>query len=620
MLGWIGKLFSSPARAEHDAATAASPPDASRRQAEACKDRGNAHLANGELDAALACYRQAVDIDPGYAEGHNNLGAALLQQGRNDEAIACCRRALALKPDLVQPHVNLGNAYKNQGRKDQAIACFHAALSRNADLPEVHNNLGLLLLERGRLDDALVCFGKALALAPDLAPAHNNMGMAAADQGRLDDAYVHYQKALVLRPDYAEAMSNFLLTTQYDASYSPLAIYEEHLRFGERFETPRRNAWPRHDNDRAPGRRLKIGFVSGDFRAHPVGYFMENVLAHLDPRALDVSLYPTSPEADELTRRLRDGGVCWRPLHGLSDDDAARRIGADGIDILVDLSGHTADNRLLVFARKPAPIQVSWLYFSTTGLQSMDYLLCDRHVMPPTAEAFLTEAPWRLPDSYLCFTPPREDVAIGELPARQNGHVTFGCFNNLTKANEAVVRCWAQILRTVADSRLFLKSRQLNDAATRSAVVGRFGAQGIDAGRLILEGSSPRVDYLASYNRVDIALDPFPFPGGTTTVEALWMGVPVLSRAGDRFISRAGESILRTAGLPDWIARDDADYVAKAASFAAAAENLAQLRSTLRPRFLASPLCDAPRFARNLEAAFRGMWKAYVEGDRAPPA
>jgi predicted O-linked N-acetylglucosamine transferase (SPINDLY family) len=298
----------------------------------------------------------------------------------------------------------------------------------------------------------------------------------------------------------------------------------------------------------------------------------------------------------------------------MNDQQAAARIRDDRIDLLLDLSGHMNFNRLPLFAWRPAPVQASWLgYFASTGLPAMDYLLGDPHVLPPDAQTYYTERLWRLPDSYLCFTPPAERVDIGPLPLATQGHITFGCFNHLMKMNDRVVDVWARILHGVPHSRLFLKAKQLDDAPTRETTLARFAAHGIEASRLTLEGRSPRAEYFAAYNRIDIALSPFPYPGGTTSVEGLWMGVPVLCRRGDRFLSNICTSMLHSAGLADWIAQDNDDYVAKAVAFAADAPRLAALRSSLRSTVLASPLCDAARYARHLEAALEAMWRDGIE-------
>lgn len=683
MLNPFGALLSKRREAGKAAGEASS-----AEAAEACKTRGNEHMARGKLAMAASCYRQAIALHAGYAEAHNNLGLVFMQQGKLDEAKAAFEQALLLRPDLAQAHLNRGNVFQAQGRVAEALASFHAAIAADPDLPETHNslgaalqaqgraaealacyqtsirlrpsfaeahyNLGDLLLDQGQLDDALTCFERAVTLKPDFVDAYNSLGIVQRDLGRLDQASVCFERAIALRPEfpaahtnlgtlaldrgdreaayacfrraldidprYADAYSNLLFAAQYDPGYTSARLHAEHLEFGRRFEDPLRSRWPSHELSPDLGRRLRIGFVSGDLRAHPVGYFMENVLANLDRQVLDVTLYPTLSRSDALSRRLQDLGVAWHPLFGLSDDQAARRIAGDGIDILVDLSGHTAGNRLLVFARKPAPVQVSWLYFSTTGLQAIDFLLCDRHVVPPDEARHFVEQPWYLPDSYLCFTPPTDDVPIAPPPALRNGYVTFGCFNNLVKINDAVVALWAQVLSAVPEARLLLKAGQLKDLSVQQAMCRRFAAHGIDPDRLTLEGPSSRAHYLSAYNRIDIALDPFPFPGGTTTVESLWMSVPVLTRRGDRFIAHAGESILHTVGLPDWIAADDGDYVAKARHFAGAPQELARLRTNLRAQFLSSPLCDAQRFARGLEQAFYGMWAECAYSAEAPPA
>jgi protein O-GlcNAc transferase len=355
--------------------------------------------------------------------------------------------------------------------------------------------------------------------------------------------------------------------------------------------------------------RLRVGLVSGDLRSHPVGYFVAALLAHHDPARVEFRVYATNDLADKLTARLRPFAAAWTSLNRMSDDEAARRIRADGVHVLLDLSGHTADNRLPIFGRRPAPVQASWLgYFASTGMAQMDYLLADRFVVPAGEEGHFSERVWRLPDCYLCFTPPDDAPAVGPLPALATGRVTFGCFNNLSKLNERVIALWARVLAAVPGSRLLLKTYQLADAGIRAATAQRFAAAGVAADRLLLEGPSSRAGYLAAYGRVDLALDPFPFPGGTTTVEGYWMGVPTLTRRGDRFISHAGESFAHNTGLADWIADDDSAYVAKAAAFASDLDRLAALRAGLRERARAAPTFDAARYARHFEDALWGMW------------
>lgn len=352
--------------------------------------------------------------------------------------------------------------------------------------------------------------------------------------------------------------------------------------------------------------------VSGDLNNHPVGYFLENLLAHLDRSRVEIIAYPTSTEADELTARIKPFFSAWKPLFALNDSAAANLIHADGIHVLLDLSGHTGHNRLPVFAWKPAPVQASWLgYWASTGVAEMDYMLADPYVAPQGEENKFVESLWRLPENYLCFSEPAHNIAVAPLPALTSGCITFGCFNKVDKMNDAVVALWAQLIKAVPGSRLFLKTPQLNDSALCNTTRQRFYEHGIEPERLVLEGGSPRAKLLETYNRVDIALDPFPYTGGATSAESLWMGVPVITHKGEDFLSRIGESICSNAGLADWIAADDEDYVTKAVLHASDLRRLATLRAGLRQQVLASPLFDAPRFARNFEAALWGMWQTW---------
>jgi protein O-GlcNAc transferase len=605
---------------------------------------GAALKALGRTDEAVASYRRAIALAPDYAEAHSNLGVALRELGQLDEAIASYRAALVHRPDVAEIHANLANtlcdrgfldeaitcylqaielrpriaalhnylgrAYKNNHQPDAAIASYAQAVALQPDYAEAYSNLGNAQLKQGRVEEAIASYRRALELEPGLAEVHSNLGIALKDCGRLDEAIDCFRRTVELKPDYIEGYTNYLVTAQYGPDYSPAQLLADHRAFGDRFEGPWRDRWPRH----APRatQRVRVGFVSGDFCEHPVGFFLEGTLGWLDREALDIVLYPTVHKTDDLTRRLQAMGFPWRPLAGLSDEQAAQRIAADGIDILVDLSGHTADHRLQLFARKPAPIQVAWLgYWATTGLQAMDYILCDPYAIPADEADHFVEQPWYLPETRLCFTPPADAILPGPLPALDNGYVTFGCFNNLTKMTGPVVELWARVLREVPESRLLLKSRTLADASTREAVRQRFAARGIAAERLRLEAQSSRHDYLLTYNRVDIALDPFPFTGATTSVEGLWMGVPFITLRGDRLVAHQGEGILHNMGMADWIAADRDAYVALAIAKAGDLQGLAISRAALRPRLLASPLCDGPRFARNLEAAFDEMWRRF---------
>jgi predicted O-linked N-acetylglucosamine transferase (SPINDLY family) len=398
------------------------------------------------------------------------------------------------------------------------------------------------------------------------------------------------------------------------ARFSPETVRGYGSRFGERAAEDAR-PWHHVPVSTEGTRPLRVGFVSGDLKCHPVAFFLENVVAHLNRERVQLVAYSTHAIVDQMTVRLKPRFERWHDVSGMPDDACANLIRADRIDILVDLSGHTAYSRLSVFAWKPAPVQVTWLgFFATTGLEAIDYILADRHVLPESEASHFVEKPWRLPDSYLCFTPPEPEVKIGPLPMLTNDGVTFGCFGKHIKLNDNVIAVWSRLLHAVPGSRLFLKSPGSNVKDIWRSTVERFASHDIDAGRLILEAGSPRAEYLNAYNRVDITLSPFPYPGGTTTAEALWMGSPVLCMKGDRFVTHICESLLHTAGLEDWIAENEEDYIARAVAFSADRERLRALRAGLRAQVLASPLCDAQRFARNLEDAFQGMWARYCAG------
>jgi len=618
--------------------------------AEAHSNLGNVLQDLGQLDDAVASYRRALKIRPDFAMAHNNLGNALKDLRQFDDAVASCRRALEcqldyaeahsnlgnalqalgqphdaivsyyraleIKPDLAEAHSNLGNACQDIGQRDDAVASYCRALQINPDYIKAHSNLGNALKEFGYLDDAMASYRRALVIKPEFVEANSNLGVVLQDLGHLADAETSYRRALRIKPRFAEAHSNLLFIHNYQSDRPADVLLAEARGFEDLMSRQARvyEDWP---NSPVPDRCLRVGLVSGDLRNHPVGYFIEGVLAALRAQAagrLELIAYPSHQRTDAVTERIKANCQGWHSTVGLTDEALARRVREDGIDILIDLSGHTAHNRLPMFAWKPAPVQVSWLgYFATTGVAAIDYLIADPWTLPESEEAQFTEKIWRLPETRLCFTEPEVDIEVAPLPAQGNGYITFGCFNNLSKLNDGVVALWAQVLQAVPKSRLYLKAKQLNEASVKQSISYRFSAHGIPAERLTLEGPEPRENYLAAYNRVDIALDPFPFPGGTTSVESLWMGVPVLTLAGERFLSRQGVGILKNAGLPEWIATDTADYVKRAVEHAGDLTRLATLRHGLRQQVLASPIFDAARFAGHFEAALRGMWGQWCD-------
>ncbi|MEK7412468.1 MAG: tetratricopeptide repeat protein, partial [Planctomycetota bacterium] len=577
--------------------------------ADAHSNLGLALQAQGKLEEAEAHYRQALTLKPDDADAHYNIGFALQAQSRLEEAVAQYRRALVLKPDLADAHNNLGLALHAQGKLAEAAVAYRKALAFKPDYAEAHNNLGLALHAQGKLTEAAVAYRKALALKPDYIGAHNNLGNALKDQGKLEEAVACYEQVLALAPDSAGAHSNLVFVRSYNHTSTVGTIAVAYREWNDRHARPLALHVRPHTNDRSPERRLRVGYVSGDFRTHPISFFVEPLLFSHDHAGVEVFCYSNGPGADATTRRLESVTDAWRNIAGLTDEAVAERVVADGIDILIDLSGHTARNRLLVFARKPAPVQVTYLgSLTTTGLATMDYRLTDRFLSPTNGPEWSSEELIRLPTCFACYQAPAESPAITPLPATSNGYVTFGSLNNLVKMPPTVINLWSKILQLVPESRLILKDKTLADPAQRVRYLGLFTSNGIEPERIELLQGTSNIEHMAAYGRVDIGLDPFPYTGCLTTCEALWMGVPVVTLAGVMAYSRAGVSLLSNLDLEGLVAATPEAYVEIAVESAKKTRHLAVLRSKLRARMAASALCDAKTFAREVEKVYRRMW------------
>jgi protein O-GlcNAc transferase len=641
-VSWVGRLFGRVA--SHKGDLPAPPRSGSRVSVSTYLRSGNAFLADGKNAEAAEQYRLAMTADAGSADAHVNLGYALLELGRPDEAapvleraivlapashdahyllgkaflsqrafepaLAHLRQSIALKPDLLVAALDLGKTLHNIGRSDQAAAVLRAAMNANGGSADLHHFLGNVQLHRSA-PEALASYRRALALDPNQAAVHSNMALALLELCDFSGAAVAARRALALDPQLHAARSNLLSALSCDASCLPDAYLTEARTYGAivtESATRHRMSPARVLADRV--HRLRVGFVSGDLHNHPVGYFLENVLAHWNDTDMPAVAYSNNPISDDLTARLRNHFSEWRDISGMSDDAAARLIASDRIDVLIDLSGHTAENRLPMFALRPAPVQASWLgYWASTGVPAIDHVLADAISVPAEKRAQFSENVWYLPDTRLCFSAPAIAGVpeVAPLPALAKGHVTFGSFQRLIKLNDAVLGLWARVLHAVPDACLRLQASQLSDPAARDQVCARLAAVGIDASRVQLAGPSSRIDYLAAHAEVDILLDTFPHSGATTTCEALWMGVPTVTLAGTTMLSRQGASLLTCAGLAEWVAEDEAGYVELALRWARDLEQLAQVRESLRDRVATSPLFDAARFTVNLQAALRAL-------------
>ncbi len=564
------------------------------------------------FDEAADSYRQALQLMPGFATGYYNLGNVLERLGRLDEAVASLRRALELAGEHPEIYNKLGLALSSQGNLDQAEAVFRRRIELEPHSAAAHHNLGNVLEKQDRLDEAMECYTRALALMPDNADAYNNLGNTLTRLGRIDEAMTCYRRALKADPNSAVNHSNMLLAMQYSAGVTPSELHAAHWPYDICHAAALRSTWRPHDNNRDPDRRLRLGFVSADFGFHPVGYFLVRVLEHLDAAQVEIVCYSDGLRGDAMTARIRSAAHQWHDVRPLNHQQLADRIRADRIDVAFDLSGHMSNNRLLTFARKPAPIQITWMgYVGTTGLAAMDYLLADRYEVPEGSEAHIRERVLHMPDGYVCYDPPVDAPPVSSLPALAQGHVTFGSFNYLAKINPPVIETWARILRRVGGARLVLKYAGLNTPSAHQRIAELFAAQGVESARLDLLGFSPHAELLREYQRVDVALDPFPYSGGLTTCEALWMGVPVVTCPGETFAGRHSLSHLSNVGLRETIAADLDAYVEIAAALAGDLPRLAAIRARLRDQMAASPLCDGKRFADNLMDVLGGAWREW---------
>jgi protein O-GlcNAc transferase len=604
---------------------------------------GNVLLHAGRAEVALASYRRAVELNPNLAAAHYNLAHAWQTLGNLEEAVDGYQRTLMLQTEFVDAHYNLGNALRDlgdrqraieqfnrvielqpghvgallhlgnllrdMGRLDEAIARYRQILTMDRNCAEAHGNLGVAFNELGCRDEAIESIRRAIELAPNATYNHSNLALALQSLGQLDEAFDEYRQAVALAPDQAGLHSNLLYALHYHPSTGAESLFREHQTWGQRHADSLTSSSVPHALDRSPGGRLRVGYVSPNFKAHAVNFFFEPILAAHDRERFEIVCYSDTTVEDETTRRLRDYASIWRSSLALSNEQLAGQIRQDNIDILVDLTGHISGGlRLLAFARKPAPIQVTYLgYQNTTGMQAMDYRLTDEWSDPAgKTEHLHTEKLVRLPNACFCYLPSPDAPRITPLPAETAGRITFGSFNYFAKVTPEVLETWAKLMSRVPQSRLVI----LADMAIslRARLADSFAQLGIGTERLELVHRLPRIKYLELINRVDIALDPFPFNGHTTTCDCLWQGVPVVTLSGHTYVSRFGSSGHRVLGLASLVAQQPQQYVDIAASLACDLSGLAAMRAQLRDRMRASPLLDARTFTSNLESEYLRMW------------
>lgn len=572
----------------------------------------------GRLDEALSVCRQTAAVRPHDQEAQFNLACELHQQGYLEEAAASYLDALKIEPNNAVAQNNLGGILKTLNLLSDAETCCRQAIALNPAMAGAHNNLGNVLQAQGHFEQAAECFRTALTLNPNYAEACNNLAISLKDQGFWNQARTYYEKALALRPDWSTAYNNFLFCLSHDLSVSANELLAKHVAFGEKYEEPLRAKWLVHQNTKDPERCLQVGFVSGDLFDHAVSSFVEPVLKFLHKMpSLALHAYYTHSQFDAVTERLRSQFSYWHDVAQLDDDALASQIRTDRIDVLIDLSGHTAHNRLLTFARKPAPIQASWLgYPGTTGLRAMDYHLHDELWIPPgELDWQFVEKPALLPASAV-FQPYPDAPPIQVLPAQRNGYITFGSFNRVNKLNASVLVLWAMVLRQIPDAQLILGGIPKDSHKGLSQLLEE---QGIEPSRLIFHPRTNMADYLALHHQIDICLDAFPYCGGTTTLHAAWMGVPTLTLAGDTPSSRVGAGIMSQLNLHGFITSSIEDFLNTACHLPDRITELATLRTEMRERFKASAMGQPEGFAQSLETLLRTMWRLWCQG-QAPQA
>jgi protein O-GlcNAc transferase len=576
-------------------------------------------LQEGRLQEADVTLEKILVEQPEHADALHLSGHVADRLGDSLRAFDRLERAIQHAPRNAAYFNSLGIAHGRRARNDEAIAAFRQALTLRPGHHQALNNLATQLVGAGEFDEAEQSYRRLLEIAPGSAESFSNLAQLLQLQGRLDEADRLYERALQLDPLNPAAHGGRIAVRVYHPGAAPGDVLAAARQFAEPHERALAVHRRAHRNEPDPGKRIRIGYVSPDFRRHSVAYFIEPLLAQHDHGQFEVFCYSTGALRDRVTERLEPLADHWVAVGGLADDVLAERIRADGIDILMDLSGHGAGNRLLLFARKPAPIQMTWFGFlATTGLASMDYRLTDSVADPEwNGDAGHAERLIRLPRSCLCYRPPAESPPVAPLPAAAKGFVTFGSFNTPSKYNPRVVELWASILKALPDSRLLLKGRGLDAGALRIATLAAFATAGVAAERLVLQPhESDEIAHLRRYDEIDIGLDPFPHNGVTTTCAALWMGVPVVALCGDRHSARMCASVLTNAGLPEYVADNIADYRALALSSSGDLPRLAALRAGLRERLRGSALMDEVGVTREVEAAYRAVWQGWCRERR----
>jgi protein O-GlcNAc transferase len=575
---------------------------------------GMAFQGKGQIESAIQSYKKTIQLNPNYVEAYNNLGNIFKEKGQFDQAMYYYQKAIQINPDMAITHRNLGVTYQEKGKLDEAIICYQKAVQIDPNYAATYYLLGYALMQQNKIQEAVDNYKLSLRLNPNSAATLSNLGSALGHQGKLDEGEECLRRAIQIEPKYLSACQTLIMMMNYNSRHDAQTICSEHLKFARHFAEPLFSTIIPHANIRNTKRRIKIGYVSSDFKQHSVSYFIEPVMAAHNRNQFQLFCYSNVTIHDEVTMRFQNYADKWRNILKMSDEQATQLIRNDAIDILIDLAGHSSNNRILLFARKPAPVQVTWIgYPATTGISTIDYKIVDEYTDPPgMTEMSYTEKLIRLQESFLCYIPDKKSPEINIPPFLTSGHITFGSFNNFAKVSPEILSLWIDILHALPDAHLMMKARSFSDKMTRDYVRDIFIKERINTERIELMSWEPSLsEHLRKYNEIDIGLDTFPYNGTTTTCEAMWMGVPVITFAGNTHASRVGKSLLSNVGLSELVAKTTDEFISIAIGLAEDSKRLQSLRENLREMMIHSSLCDAERFTKNLEMCYHQIWEKW---------
>ena len=564
------------------------------------------------LNVAKQYYEEILSIDPNNFESIFLLGTLSAQSKKFDKAKQLLFKATQIQPNNAYVHNNLGNVLKELGEYEKATNCYEKVIQIQPNFAEAHNNIGLILFKMTRFDESILSYKKSINSKPNYEKPYNNLGNLLSNLGKYDEAENLYRQAIKIKSDNAGAFSNLLLNFNYKTNWNPNSYLLEAKKYRLNCKSIKKKLLFQYQYERNP-KKIKLGFVSADFGNHPGGHFTLSTLRELKNKNFDLIAYVTNERNDEISHHFKPLFSKWNLISKKNDEEVIEQIIKDGIHILIDVQGHSSNNRLSIFMYKPAPIQATWLGQGSTGIPEIDYFIGSPHITPEKEKHHYVEKILRLPEISQCFTPPDFNVRINNLPALKNNFITFGCVNKLAKMNNDVFALWSKIMFSIPNSKLILKSRELDNQKVANETLERFKKYKINKSRLILLGrSKTRKKVLEVYNKIDISLDPFPFQGNTSTCEAVWMGVPVITLKGSRYLFHFGESINSNLNMHNWIADNNNEYISKAIKFSSNIDLLSKIRTSLREKALQSSVFDASRFAEHFSKMLWEMWNSFV--------